>query len=87
MTGKIERKLMEWIKEAYNLEQEMIILGDFNGANKSNRKNKLLTKCIKRHMLQDVHESLAGKDVLDTWKRGELSSRIDYIFSRIYWMK
>ncbi|PKY31812.1 hypothetical protein RhiirB3_449615 [Rhizophagus irregularis] len=36
---------------------------------------------IKNHGLQDVHECLAGKDMLDTWKSGKNSSRIDFIFT------
>ncbi|PKC16471.1 hypothetical protein RhiirA5_369839 [Rhizophagus irregularis] len=36
---------------------------------------------IKNHGLQDVHKCLAEKDMLDTWKSGKNSSRIDFIFT------
>ncbi|PKC02190.1 hypothetical protein RhiirA5_425607 [Rhizophagus irregularis] len=45
------------------------------------KKQKPISTTIQNHDLQDVHECLAGKDILDTWKSGETSSRIDYIFA------
>ncbi|PKY51901.1 hypothetical protein RhiirA4_469210 [Rhizophagus irregularis] len=82
-TKIIEAKLAKWMNEATNLDYEIIILGDFNeSANTKKKKKKTpLTSTIIKHGLQDIHECLtAGKDMLNTWKSGEYSSRIDFIF-------
>ncbi|GET57582.1 exodeoxyribonuclease III [Rhizophagus irregularis DAOM 181602=DAOM 197198] len=82
-TTLIETKIAKWMNEAINLEYEMIILGDFNESanDKKKKKKRPLTATIKQHGLQDVHECLtAEKDMLDTWRSGEYSSRIDFIF-------
>ncbi|PKY52578.1 hypothetical protein RhiirA4_470295 [Rhizophagus irregularis] len=80
-TGQIEKKISTWINEAKKLNQELIILGDFNESANNKKKSKPVTQTIKRNGLEDVQECLAGKDILDTWKSGENSSRIDYIFA------
>ncbi|PKB94618.1 DNase I-like protein, partial [Rhizophagus irregularis] len=67
-TGQIEKKVTAWINEAIKLNQELIILGDFNESANNKKKSKPLTQTIKRHGLEDVHECLTGKDMLDTWK-------------------
>ncbi|PKC71217.1 DNase I-like protein [Rhizophagus irregularis] len=79
-TDIINNKLKNWIQEAYRLEQHIIIMGDLNEAADKAIKFKKLIGNIYNHDLYDVHEVLAGKDIMDTWKSGELSSRIDYIF-------
>lgn len=73
-------KLIEWMQEAYRKDQHIIVLGDFNENAKYSRKEKYLITKLIEHDLYDLHETLAGEDTLDTWKKGELSSRIDYIF-------
>ncbi|EXX55430.1 hypothetical protein RirG_225530 [Rhizophagus irregularis DAOM 197198w] len=81
-TNNIEKHLAKWMNEAINLEYETIILGDFNESAKNKKKLKPLTNIIKNHGLQDIHESLtAAEDKLDTWKSGDNSSRIDFIFA------
>ncbi|PKK40994.1 hypothetical protein RhiirC2_805125 [Rhizophagus irregularis] len=71
------------MNEATNLDYEMIILGDFNESanNRKKKRENLLTTTIKQHGLQDIHKCLTTeKDVLDTWRSGEYSFRIDFIF-------
>ncbi|PKK61870.1 hypothetical protein RhiirC2_791195 [Rhizophagus irregularis] len=51
-----------------------------NSFNEDNSKGGTIIKNLYNHDLYDVHEVLVGKETLDTWKSGELSSRIDYIF-------
>ncbi|PKB93557.1 DNase I-like protein, partial [Rhizophagus irregularis] len=68
ITGQIEKKVTAWINDAQKLNQELIILGDFNESANNKKKSKPLTQMIKRHGLEDVHECLTGKDMLDTWK-------------------
>ncbi|PKY55305.1 hypothetical protein RhiirA4_503926 [Rhizophagus irregularis] len=81
-TINIEKHLVKWMNEALNLDYEMVIIGDFNESTKNKKKQKPLTNTIKNHGLQDIHESLtAAEDMLDTWKSGENSSRIDFIFA------
>ncbi|PKY34288.1 hypothetical protein RhiirB3_475964, partial [Rhizophagus irregularis] len=82
-TKIIETKLAKWMNEATNLDYEMIILGDFNESanDRKKKREKPITTTIKQHGLQDIHECLTTeKDVLDTWRSGEYSSRIDFIF-------
>ncbi|GES80782.1 RNA-directed DNA polymerase from mobile element jockey-like [Rhizophagus clarus] len=82
MTNKIKRKIIDWIEEAERLQQELIILGDFNEADKAtNRSNRLITKCLHNLNLKDINRCIAGDKVLDTWTNGFNSSRIDYIFT------
>ncbi|PKK57233.1 hypothetical protein RhiirC2_858297 [Rhizophagus irregularis] len=81
ITQSIEKRITSWINEAQKLNQELLILGDFNESANKKIKSKPLIQVIKKHGLEDVHECLAGKDILDTWKSGEYSSRIDYIFA------
>uniref|UniRef100_U9UUJ7 Endonuclease/exonuclease/phosphatase domain-containing protein n=1 Tax=Rhizophagus irregularis (strain DAOM 181602 / DAOM 197198 / MUCL 43194) TaxID=747089 RepID=U9UUJ7_RHIID len=81
ITQSIEKRITSWINEAQKLNQELLILGDFNESTNKKIKSKPLIQVIKKHGLEDVHECLAGKDILDTWKSGEYSSRIDYIFA------
>jgi hypothetical protein len=80
-TNKINRKLIEWMRQATILDQEIIIAGDFNESDKSISKKKPLKNTIQDHGLYDIHKCLAGKEVLDTWTNGTSSSRINYIFS------
>ncbi|CAB4424719.1 unnamed protein product [Rhizophagus irregularis] len=80
-TRQIEKRITTWINEAQKLNQELVILGDFNESANNKKKSKPVTQTIKKHGLEDVHECLAGKDMLDTWKSREHSSRIDYIFA------
>jgi hypothetical protein len=80
MTATINKKLEIWIKEASRIDHEIIVMGDFNEASKKTMKQKPLIKNLQNHDLFDIHKFYAGKEVLDTWKSGELSSRIDYIF-------
>ncbi|GBC47807.2 hypothetical protein GLOIN_2v29323 [Rhizophagus irregularis DAOM 181602=DAOM 197198] len=81
-TNNIEKHLAKWMNEAINLEYETIILGDFNESANNKKKLKPLTNTIKNHGLQDIHESLTvAEDRLDTWKSGDNSSRIDFIFA------
>ncbi|PKY29457.1 hypothetical protein RhiirB3_483703 [Rhizophagus irregularis] len=81
ITQSIEKRITSWSNEAQKLNQELLILGDFNESMNNKKKSKPLIQVIKKHGLEDVHECLAGKDILDTWKSGEYSSRIDYIFT------
>ncbi|GES91124.1 hypothetical protein GLOIN_2v1824527 [Rhizophagus clarus] len=81
-TNKIKRNIIDWVKEAERLQQELIILGNFNEADKAtNRMNRLITKCLHNLNLNDISRCLAGDEVLDTWTNGFNSSRIDYIFT------
>ncbi|PKK58091.1 hypothetical protein RhiirC2_823927, partial [Rhizophagus irregularis] len=80
MTNRINEKITEWIQEAYKLDQDIIIMGDLNESASKATKKKQIIKNLYNHDLYDVHEVLVGKETLDTWKSGELSSRIDYIF-------
>ncbi|PKY54223.1 hypothetical protein RhiirA4_426625 [Rhizophagus irregularis] len=80
-TESINKRIKTWIGDAQILGHEIIILGDFNESAKNKKKRKTLTTTIKNHDLQDVHECLAGNDMLDTWKSGKNSSRIDFIFT------
>ncbi|GBB96287.1 hypothetical protein RclHR1_02720002 [Rhizophagus clarus] len=82
MTNKIKRKIIDWVEEAERIQQELIILGNFNEADKvTNRTNRLITKCLHNLNLNDISRCLAGDEVLDTWTNGFNSSRIDYIFT------
>uniref|UniRef100_U9T174 Endonuclease/exonuclease/phosphatase domain-containing protein n=1 Tax=Rhizophagus irregularis (strain DAOM 181602 / DAOM 197198 / MUCL 43194) TaxID=747089 RepID=U9T174_RHIID len=81
-TTNIEKHLTKWMNESLNLDYETVILGDFNESTKNKKKLKPLINTIKKHGLQDIHESLtAAEDMLDTWKSGDNSSRIDFIFA------
>ncbi|PKY33556.1 hypothetical protein RhiirB3_452540, partial [Rhizophagus irregularis] len=51
-----------------------------NESAENKKKLKPLIQTIKKHGLEDAHECLAGNDKLYTWKNGDNSSRIDYIF-------
>ncbi|GBB97266.1 hypothetical protein RclHR1_29510001, partial [Rhizophagus clarus] len=67
-TNKIKRKIIDWVEEAEKLNQELIILDDFNKADKAtNRMNRLITKCFNNLTLHDINRCLAGDEVLDTW--------------------
>ncbi|GBB86305.1 hypothetical protein RclHR1_12730002 [Rhizophagus clarus] len=82
MTNKIKRKIIDWIEEAERLQQKLIILGNFNEADKAtNKTNRLNTKCLHNLNLNDISSCLAGNEVLDTWTNGFNSSRINYIFT------
>ncbi|GES83915.1 Down syndrome cell adhesion molecule-like protein Dscam2 [Rhizophagus clarus] len=92
-TNKIKRKIIDWVEEAEKLNQELIILDDFNKADKAtNRMNRLITKCFNNLTLHDINRCLAGDEVLDTWMNTEIlnfdkNSMIKEIKKQKNWIK
>lgn len=84
MSKQIAERLQVWIKEATRLDQDIIILGNFNESDKENGKKKILLNTLIKFDLQDIHACIAGNDRIDTWKSSDnTTSRIDYIFSNL----
>ncbi|PKK71591.1 hypothetical protein RhiirC2_778234 [Rhizophagus irregularis] len=80
MTNRINENITDWIQEAYKLDQDIIIMGDLNESASKAIKDKQIIKNLYNHV--NILQVLQDQPFLcvDTWKSGELSSRIDYIF-------
>ncbi|CAB4388186.1 unnamed protein product [Rhizophagus irregularis] len=73
----------KWIDEAQSLNQNLIVMGDFNErkVNQDNAsKDTMFLDMLEEYNLIDIHTKFNSEEALAIWSNGMISTTIDFIY-------